>query len=291
LEYALTTQLANTGTHSRFINGVVLEDGFQLDEAVAPIIALASYEKVTKDVAFLRAHREALYSLRDRVLRRLDPLTGLYSSLQDSQDEFQKLPFLTYDNVLTWRALLDLRSMLETLGENADAREMAQRASTLHATIMAVSVSSGAQGATGPIFSSATDGKHPLFTEIPPGSLMKLPALGFISATDPLFVRTYEWLHSSSYQYSYADHAYGLPGSYRLPFTTSWAVADHLLLAQGQQQALKILRGSTWDGGIITEGVDPDTDVVDTAGRAFATAAGYMAHAICEAMCQKAALP
>ena len=30
LEYALTTQLRNTGVHSRFIDGVVLEDGFQL---------------------------------------------------------------------------------------------------------------------------------------------------------------------------------------------------------------------------------------------------------------------
>jgi hypothetical protein len=39
LEYALTTQLRNAGTHSRFIDGIVLEDGFQLDEAAAPILA------------------------------------------------------------------------------------------------------------------------------------------------------------------------------------------------------------------------------------------------------------
>ncbi len=290
LEYALTIQLRNTGTHSRFIDGVVLEDGFQLDEGVAPIIALGAYEKATNDVAFLRAHRDALFALRDLVLARLDPTTGLYSSLQDSQDEFQKLPYLTYDNALVWRALLNLQSMLETLGENAAAREMAQRAAALHAAIMAVSVSSGAPGASGPIFASATDGKHPIFTEIPPGSLMKLPALGFIPATDPLFVRTYDWLHSSSYPYSYANHPYGLPGSYRVPSTTSWEIADHLLLPQGQKQALKIIRDSPWDGGIVTEGLDPDSDEV-ASGRAFATTAGYMAHAICEAMCQKATAP
>jgi hypothetical protein len=285
LEYALTIQLRNTGTHSRFIDGVVLEDGFQLDEAVAPIIALGAYEKATDDVAFLRAHRDALLFLRDRVLARFDPATGLYSSLQDSQDEFQKLPFLTYDNALTWRALLDLQSMLQALGESADAREMAQRASALHAAIMSVSVASGAPGASGPIFASATDSKQPIFTEIPPGSLMKLPALGFISATDPLFVRTYDWLHSRSYPYSYVNHPYGLPGSYRVPSTTSWEIADHLLLPQGQKQALKIIRDSPWDGGIVTEGLDPDSDAV-ASGRAFATAAGYIAHAICEAMCQ-----
>jgi len=287
LEYALTTELRNTGTHSRFIDGVVLEDGFQLDEAVAPIIALGAYEKATNDIAFLRSHQDALFALRDRVLARLDPAIGLYSSLQDSQDEFQKLPFLTYDNALTWRALLDLQSMLGALGDDAAAREMAQHASALRAAILQVSVANGAPGATGPIFASATDGKHPLFTEIPPGSLMKLPALGFISATDPIFVRTYDWLHSNSYQYSYSTHTYGLPGSYRLPFTSSWEVADHLLLPQGRAQALKIIRDSPWDGGIITEGVDPDSDLLDTAGRAFATAAGYMAHAICATTCQK----
>jgi hypothetical protein len=290
LECALTIQLRNTGTHSRFIDGVVLEDGFQLDEAVAPIIALGAYEKATNDIAFLSAHRDALLFLRDRVLERFDPATGLYSSLQDSQDEFQKLPFLTYDNALTWRAFLDLQAMLEALGENAGAQEMAQRASTLHAAILSASVANGAPGAGGPIFASATDGRHPIFTEIPPGSLMKLPALGFIAAMDPLFVRTYDWLHSNSYQYSYAGRPYGLPGSYRVPSTTSWEVADHLLLPQGREPALKILRDSPWDGGIIAEGLDPDSAGV-ASGRAFATAAGYVAHAICEAMCQKAAAP
>ena len=47
LEYALGMQLRNTGIHSRFIDGVVLEDGFQLDEAVAPILAAAAYVRRT----------------------------------------------------------------------------------------------------------------------------------------------------------------------------------------------------------------------------------------------------
>ncbi|MGB7549357.1 MAG: hypothetical protein WBM14_16590 [Terracidiphilus sp.] len=71
------------------------------------MFALTGYVQKTGDTAFLRAHREALLTLRDRILSRYDKNTGLYSSLQDSQDEFQILPFLTYDNALTWRALLD----------------------------------------------------------------------------------------------------------------------------------------------------------------------------------------
>jgi meiotically up-regulated gene 157 (Mug157) protein len=162
---------------------------------------------------------------------------------------------------------------------------MKERAASLHAAILVHCVSSDAPGSDGPIFASATDGRRFAFTEIPPGSLMKLPALGFVPESDPIFVRTYRWLHSPSYKYSYSDKPFGLPGSYRLPFTASWSVADHLLLAAGHDRALKVLRASNWDGGIITEGVDPASARMDQAGRAFATAAGYMAHAICQAAC------
>lgn len=286
LEYALTIQLRNTGVHSRFIDGIVLEDGFQLDEAVAPIIALASYLKKTNDVDFLVAHRKDLVFLRDRVFSRFDAATGLYSTLQDSQDEYQKLPFNTYSNVLTWRALQDMADLFQRLNDPAAVRDLTERAAALKKAILQVTVATP-PGAAGPIFADATDGKNHLFVDVPPGSLMKLPALGFISENDPLFIRTYDWLHSKSYKYSYSDQPYGLPGSYRLPFTTSWEVADHLMLTRGREQALKILRKSGWDGGIITEGVNPTTGVMDHAGRAFATAAGYVAHAICEAYCKE----
>jgi hypothetical protein len=58
-----------------------------------------------------------------------------------------------------------------------------------------------------------------------------------------------------------------------------------LQLKLGREQALKVLRGSSWDGGIFTEGVDPASAVADYDGRAFATAAGYLAHAICQSFC------
>ncbi len=285
LEYALTIQLRNTGTHSRFIDGVVLEDGFQLDEAAAPILALAAYEKKTNDTPFLVAHEAALALLRDRLMSRFDPATGLYSSLQDAQDEFQDLPFITYDNVLVWAALVDLADLDRRLNHLAASQEMAARAKSLHAAILAHCITNSAPNADGPIFASATDGKKYVLTDIPPGSLFKLPALGFVAESDPTFTRTYRWLRSKNYQFSFADQPYGLPGSYRVPFTTAWSIADNLSLAAGRDQSLKILRASHWDGGIITEGVDPTTARMDKAGRAFATAAGYVAHAICQLSC------
>jgi hypothetical protein len=285
LEYALGTQLRNTGTHSRFIDGVVLEDGFQLDEAAAPVIALASYLRATEDLSFLQAHREAVNALRDRLLARYDTRTGMYSSLQDSQDEFQKLPLLTYDNALTWRALTDLADLYRRLKDSGSAADMSRRAKDLHASILRHAVTA-ASGAPGPIFASATDGDHFAETDIPPGSLLKLPALGFIAEDDPLFVRTYEWLHSPNYPYSYSIKLYGLPGSYRLPITTSWVIADELLLKRSHERAQSILLASPWDAGIISEGIDPETAQMDSAGGAFATAAGYVAHAICLSSCR-----
>ena len=289
LQYAFTIQLRNTGIHSRFIDGIVLEDGFQLDEGVAPIIATASYIRRTNDDAFLAAHVNELKMLRDRILARFDPQVGLYSTLQDSQDEYQKQAFLTYDNVLTWKALLDLGEMFDRLKDTASARDMKTRAASLRTAILSKSISDKAPGATGTMFVGGTDGTTPLWTDVPPGSLMRLPELGFISQEDPLFARTYEWFHSANYKYSYWNEPFGLPGSYRLPITTSWSVADHMHLKQGREQALNVLRTSEWDGGIITEGVNPKTATMDYAGRAFATAAGYVAHAICENFCKDAA--
>ena len=195
---------------------------------------------------------------------------------------------MTYDNVLSWRALSDLALLFRRLNDNKGAADMTRRATALHAAILARTVNPAAPGATGSIFASATDGTHFVETDIPPGSLMKLPALGFIAENDPLFTRTYDWLHSSNYKYSYADKRYGLPGSYRLEFTTAWMIADELRLQRAHDRAQAILLASPWDAGIVSEGVDPDTAQMDFAGRAFATAAGYVAHAICQMACLKA---
>jgi len=89
LEYALTTQLRNTGTHSRFIDGVVLEDGFQLDEAAAPIRALAAYEKRTNDTAFLAAHSSALAMLSERLQSRFDPATAFILPCRTRRTNFR----------------------------------------------------------------------------------------------------------------------------------------------------------------------------------------------------------
>jgi hypothetical protein len=285
LDYVLGLQARNIGIHSRFIDGVVLEDGLELDELVAPIIALADYEKATHDTDMLARHQRVIAELVQKIHALRDPNTGLYETFQDAQDEYVARPFSVYDNALTWKALLDLADLKRAPNQRKEAEVLRREAAALKAAILRHGVVAGAPGAGGPIFAANVDGSAGDFTDVPPGSLMKLPSLGFISEDDPLFRRTYGWLHSSRYAYSYFDQPLGLPGSYRLPFTTSWVVADHLRLNAGRAQALKILRQSAWDGGIVTEGVKPDTGSPDHQGLAFATAAGYVGHTICEQFC------
>jgi hypothetical protein len=284
LEYALTTQARNTGIHSRFIDGVVLEDGYELDEGAAPLVAAFQYAKTTGDTQFLDSHRATLQSLVARLDDYFDASAGLYTTLHDSQDEYRKQKFNTYDNVLVWRVLMDWSAQLDAWGDHPAADALRARAENLRSAILKTNVAT-APGASGPILVSATDGKDPIFADIPPGSLMRLPALGFIAEDDPLFLRTYDWLHSSSYSYSYSDQPYGVPGSYRLPFSTSWSLADHLGLTRGRDHALKTLLASPWDGGIISEGINPSTATMEPGGGAFATAAGDVGHAICQLYC------
>jgi hypothetical protein len=285
LDYALGTQARNIGIHSRFIDGVVLEDGFELDELVAPIVALATYLEKTNDMAMLAGHRAVIATLLDRLRAQRDPATGLFETFQDSQDEYLAKPFSIYDNVLAWKALRDLPAIAQLEHRRNEQASLTVEASRLAVAIRRYGVLRGAQGAGGPIFAATVNANGGDFVDVPPGSLMKLPALGFISEDDPLFRRTYAWLHSAHHRYSYADQPYGLPGSYRLPFTTSWEVADHLRLKAGRARALMILKHSPWDGGIITEGIKADTGVPDSQGLAFATAAGYVAHTICDEFC------
>lgn len=283
LGHALGPQLRNTGIHSRFIDGVVLEDGFQLDAAAAPILALAAYLRATGDRTFVVAHAAAIDHLAATLTGVRDARTGLFTSWQDAQDEYRRHPFLTCANVLAWKALGDLGRLAATLGRAGEAASFADAAERLRAAILThlVIEHDGRR-----MFAAGWDGEGDhLIEDIPPGSLFRLPALGFVDEDDPVFVATADWLRSPAHVHGHHGAPYGLPGSYRLPFTTAWVLADHLRITRFRDEALRILTATTWDGGIITEGLDPATGRMDRDGRAFATAAGYVAAAICDVFC------
>lgn len=288
LDHAFTTQLRNTGTHSRFINGSVLEDGFQLDEATAPLLALGQYLDKTHDVAFLNEHWKAVLHILATIEAHRDANTHLYWSMQDAQDEYQALPFITVDNAMVVQAWRDVSQWHQLRGEAplaADAKRRAEAlAQAMHTRLPATPPEGGDA-----IWPSASNGllgqdRRSVFTEIPPASQLKLVQFGVDTADSARFKATYAYLHSR-YAYSYQNTPYGFPGSYRLPFSASWVLADELLLPMNRERALATILESPWDNGIITEGVDPHTAQIDPQGRAFATAAGYVAHALCTRFC------
>jgi len=285
LDVALGIQLRDAGTHSRFIDGTTLEPGYELDENAAPIIALAQYWSGTHDSAYLMQHQAALAALLAGLAAHRDS-TGLYRTEQDAQDQNRRSRYETYDNVLVWRALQSAAMLYRAIGGAVVAQGLDKQAQQLRGTILHDLVAADAPGSNGPIFAFGWDGQHYRFDDVPPGSLLRLPALGFISQGDPLFRRTYQWLHSRSFEYSNVGKPYGLPGSYRLPDTTSWSIADHLRLRIGQRKALKILRASPWDAGIVSEQLDPATAKSVPGGGAFATAAGYLADTVCALYCR-----
>ena len=49
LDYVFGRQRRNLGIHSRYIDGTVLEPGFELDELMAPVLALERYVAATGD--------------------------------------------------------------------------------------------------------------------------------------------------------------------------------------------------------------------------------------------------
>ncbi len=68
--------------------------------------------------------------------------------------------------------------------------------------------------------------------------------------------------------------------------TTSWSVADHFRPGKaGERRPQGLTESACWTVGHITESVKPETGQPDQAGRAFATAAGYVAHVICAQFC------
>ena len=54
LLYVFGRQRRNIGVHSRFIDGTVLEPGFELDELMAPVLALERYVTATGDSNLLK---------------------------------------------------------------------------------------------------------------------------------------------------------------------------------------------------------------------------------------------
>ena len=267
LGYVFGRQRRNIGVHSRFIDGTVLEPGFELDELMAPVLALERYVDATCDRSVL-ADPDVLRGI-DGILKKLDAERAedceLYETFLQPTDDERVYPYITYDNVLVWRAL-------RALGRLFERPELTERAERVRRAIYDNCIFEGA-------FAWSVDlaGGHDVYDE-PPGSLLLLPYYGFCAWDDPVYLKTAEMIRSPDYTYSFAGCEIAEIGCPHAPHPWLLSIGNSLLCGRSGE-ALEHLRRTRLDNGIACESVDEHTGECTT-GEAFATCAGFICHAL-----------
>ncbi len=274
LHYVFDRQRRNLGIHSRYIDGTVLEPGFELDELMAPVVALESYVNQTADNEIL--HDPAVMAGIQQILKTLEtmrhPEIPLYETFLQPTDDEIVYPYLTYNNVLVWRTMKALAHLYPgrygTLEQQAEAVRQA---------IYAYCVFRDAEQK--PYFGWSVDlkGQHNVYDE-PPGSLQLLPYYGFCAADDEIWENTVAMIRAPSYAYSFADAPIAEIGCAHAPYPWILSLCNSLLCGH-QEQAFRELEQMEMDNGIACESVDPVLGTCTT-GAAFATCAGFLCHSM-----------
>lgn len=275
LEYVFGRQRRNIGTHSRFIDGIVLEPGFELDELMAPVLALGRYVEVTGDRSLLdeREVRRGLDEILQKLEKRRHPHTALYATFLQPTDDEIVYPYLTYDNVLVWKGLTILAKLL-------GREELTQQAQQVKQAIWDNCVMEQNEKRYF-AWSIDLDGRHDVYDE-PPGSLQLLPYWGFCDAGDSVYRNTVDMIRSPGYRYSFAGFLFGEIGCPHAPHPWLLSVANSLLCGR-LEHSTDILKNAAMDNGIACESIDETTGACTT-GEAFATCAGFVCHALRTAM-------
>ncbi|MEA5014908.1 MAG: glycoside hydrolase family 125 protein [Candidatus Limiplasma sp.] len=275
LEYVFTRQARNFGVHSRYIDGTVLEPGFELDELCAPVIALDRYGKATGDMDFAKEPfvQRALGHILQTLEGKKHPEVELYETFLQPTDDMRNFPYLTYDNALVCYAYSALAELMGRPELEARAGEV-RRAVYAHC----VREQNGKR-----VFAWSVDlnGHYDIYDE-PPGSLQLLPHYGFCDSGDPVWQDTVAMIRDKSYPLSFAESPIAEIGCKHAPHPWVLSICNSLLSGHAQS-ALEHLRRTTMDNGIACESVNEQTGECET-GEAFATCAGFLAYSLLSAL-------
>lgn len=274
LHYIFGRQRKNLGIHSRYIDGTVLEPGFELDELMSPIVALEAYVDQTGDTEILEEPN--VQKGIAQILKTLDsmkhPETMLYETFLQPTDDEIVYPYLTYNNVLVWRSLNALAKLYP--GKHG---ALSGQAEEVKAAIYKHCVLHDCEGK--PYFGWSVDlkGQHNIYDE-PPGSLQLLPYYGFCDTNDEIWRNTVSMIRSPAYAYSFADSPIAEIGCAHAPYPWILSLCNSLLCGHADQ-AFRELEILEMDNGIACESVDPVSGTCTT-GAAFATCAGFLCHSM-----------
>ena len=264
-------QSRHFGIHSRYIDGTVLEPGFELDELCAPVIALERYIERTEDKSILHDAdiHEALENILQKLSAQKHPIIDLYSTFLQPTDDMHNHPYLTYDNVLVWKSLHALSRWL-------DRPELAEQAEKVRKGIRASCVFEY-EGKRIFAWSVDLDGHWDIYDE-PPGSLQLLPFYGFCAVDDPIWQATVSRIRDESYPLSFAGHSIAEIGCKHAPHPWILSICNSLLSGH-RKEALCHLQMTSMDNGVACESVHEDHGDCTT-GAAFATCAGFLSFAL-----------
>lgn len=282
LREVLRTTWPQGAEHALYLNGTHLYPGFELDQLCAYPIAIDMMTSFTPRA--VRNDARAADVLREFpavLARHFDQEVGLYRTFLDPSDDPPQYPFLTYDNVLAWRALEICTSAAQrALGKRGAApRNPRGMAHALRAAIRRHCV---VLGPFGPMYAGATDGRGQVtLYDNPGGSVLLLPYYGFCRTSDPVWRNTLRWILSKENPF-FVDGAFAAPANRHA--LHPWPMAAcHLIFCGQIERGMAFLRRAEMDGGIACETVDAQTGQVRTGG-AFATFAGYLGAALVHAL-------
>ena len=270
---ACTTYLKNGAYHALYLNGTTLYPGFELDQLVAPVIALNRYVSRTGDTGILARGEvaAALGYIAGQLARWRDAGTGLYATELSPSDDPVGCPFLTYDNALVLAALRFLHGKAGDFTDEIAALEKALRT-------LCVAHTPG-----GDIFAWACDGQgRQEVYDNPPGGLALLPYYGGADRDDPVWRNTVRHYYSAENPYYTEQGALFGEGCEHAPAPWPMSLCNLILSGVCVEQALHALAVMPMDNTLACETVRPEDGCLHT-GAAFATFAGFLANAILEA--------
>ncbi len=274
LEYITTIQSKNIGIHSRFIDGTILEPGFELDELCSFIIALDYYLQKTNEYDILEDSNTK--ALINRILRILKTKKSesllLYETFLQPTDDMRTYPYLTYNNVLVWKVFQILEQW------NFDNKEFyyKKEKEDLFKSIFTNCVKK-IDNKEQFIWSLDINNNYDIYDE-PPGSLILLPTFDFISKDNVIFKNTADKILDKSYKYSFSSYPFGAIGCPHAPHPWVLSLANNLRVFH-DVESLNKLMNAKMDNGIACESIDENTGNCTT-GEAFATCAGYLSFSL-----------
>ncbi|MFU8840827.1 MAG: hypothetical protein ACNA8R_08890 [Nitriliruptoraceae bacterium] len=291
LRVALTRYSRHPGDHALSITGGSLYPGFELDQVCAFHLAIDALLAVDPGAVTVLLADPTVAAGLARVDAALDgawdETTGLYATFLLSSDDPAPLPFVTWSNGLAVAALRARSRRRRHLAAHRpagpatgtpDREDALQDEAAATALLAAIDRHLVIDGPSGPMFAGAGDGRgtHVRFDE-PPGSLELLAHHGVVGEDDPRWRATVAWIHSD-----HNPHGPG-PGRFATPTCAHaghpWLLAVGNALLRGEHRWLDLLPEMPLDQGLACETVDADTGRPRT-GLAFATCAGWLAHAI-----------